>query len=335
MSSAVEPQDALTTGLFGKLPTASDFLRIHLSGAALEFADHLEDAVNACHRAECDFGGSPSFFVYHAPDSAAALIGSLRPSRDKVGRIFPLAVFTEIEAESAAGNFDIVPLAFSPFFSAGLALGDEGETLEASTLEARVSALPFPTLEEFEAAQAEGDRLLVETSIDVFRKSLPPPASTNLVAYAVHTLASACAQSRALVGDTKPGITLDVPLLAPGDPILWLGILRRLLGEQPVPPNILWKPATPSPSHGSVKIDLPARPGRLLVSFGAPSPSALAFLAGALGDSPKLWPVISRDEAVLEGVLASLSPPQLEVLSNPDASLDGLAAAFEGELRDG
>ena len=330
MSSVVPPRDALTAGLFGKLPSRGDFVRINVAGAGLEFAAHLEASGDICRRAGCDPLVPESFFLYRAPKSPVALVGMLRPSNDNVGRTFPLAFFTEIEVESAAGNFDILPLAFAPFFAAAGALADDGPTLAPNALAERLEELPFPTIEEFEAAQARGDALPLETSAAAFADSLFGPTPKGRRHFAFHAAATACEQSRELVGDAKTGITLALPLCGPFDVTLWLGAVRRFLGEQTVCPNILWTAPKSSPSCGSVKIEVPPTPGKLLVSFGAPSSSAQAFLVGALNDSPRLWPVAGCDEAAIERVKASLTPVQLEVLADADATLDAVVTAFGG-----
>jgi type VI secretion system protein ImpM len=328
--TAPPPAAELTNGLFGKLPNHADFLRVNVTGAGLEFAAYLEGAVDVCRRVGCEVAIPEAYFLYSAPGSSTALLGLLQPSADTVGRVFPVAVFTEIEVESAAGNFDILPLAFLPFFAAATTLVQDGASLASDDLAPRLEALPFPTVSEFEAAQARGDALLLETPIAAFGATPFGGGAQGQQYLAFSTLAAACEQSRQAVSDTKLGLTLELPLVDPDDVVLWLAIVRRLLGEQSVCPNVMWTPPRSSPSCGSVKVDVPPTPGRLCVSFGAPSPSVVAFLAGALRDSPRLWPVAAVDAAALDGVKASLSSEQLALLGDPHATLEAAVVVFGG-----
>ncbi len=322
--------DELGNGLFGKIPSRGDFLRVNVTGSALDMARYLDDVVTLCHRAGVDLEPPPTSFIYRAPAASTVVVGVLAPSVDNVGRRFPLSLYTQIEVESAAGNFDIVPFAFASFFEAAAALAGEGEALDVKDLEERLFSLPFPDLEEFAAAQERGDALLLETTIGGFCESLFGAAEDLQRYFALHTLATACFESRELLDDTKPGITLDLPLIEDHDAVIWLGMVRRLLGEQAVCPNVLWTPPRSSPSYGSVSVQVPPVPGRLLVSFGAPAPSALALLCGVPSDSPKLWPVSCEDQGVIDEQKALLTPDQLETLDDLKTPLDAVVSAFGG-----
>lgn len=330
MISATSVIDELTNGLFGKLPSHGDFVRINVSGAAFEFAKYIENAVDVCRRASCEQEILKSYFLYRAPNSATALIGILQSSNDAVGRIFPLSVFTAIESESAAGNFDILPLAFSPFFESALLLADEAEQLSIVDLKEQVLALPFPSVEEFKAAQDQGDAILQDTSIALFKDSPIRGSVKDWEVLALATIAAACEQSSDVSDESKIGITLDIPLIRNNDEVLWLGVIRRLLGEQMHCPNIIWTLPRISPSIGSVKVEVPPIPGKLLVSLGAPPPSALAFLCGLLGDSPRLWQVSSNDAAAIERAKETLSAEQLAVIADPVSTIESVVSAFGG-----
>lgn len=321
MSGVNNPVDGVSTGLFGKLPTRGDFVRVNVTGGALAFANHLEQAVDVCRRTGRELPAEGAAFLHHGLDAETGLVGFMRPSVDKVGRSFPICVFVELDAGVLAANFDLVPAIFAGFLDDAARLAAEARTLDAPALEQRVAALPVPGDDVFAAAPERIDGMFAQTTVTGFFEPLVGPVQSGAQFFAAHTLAAACEQARTQDPST-PGVTLLLPRAREDDAVLWLALVRRLMGESVRAPTLLW---TRSAAAGS-----PTSPGQLLVSFGAPPPSSLAFLAGGLSKSPKLWPVACTDAKALELARGALGAPQVAALSTPTATLEGVARAFGG-----
>ena len=96
-------------GLFGKAPFAGDFLRRRLNGAAIQALDvWLQACLAATPEAgrglegrSCRFLTAPGLF------GATALLGLMGPSRDRVGRDFPLVMAAELGEASGPTPIDL------------------------------------------------------------------------------------------------------------------------------------------------------------------------------------------------------------------------------------
>jgi len=93
-------------GLYGKHPSASDFLRLNAGSLALRALDEwLSSALIAGQRSGPEWAsgyssGSTLSFVF--PHGSGVLTGALAPSTDRSGRQFPLVVFGELPIDLAA-----------------------------------------------------------------------------------------------------------------------------------------------------------------------------------------------------------------------------------------
>ncbi len=108
--------------LFGKTSTQGDFLRLRIGNPDAVFVQRW---IEESHLRRVGFGAPvPTqrvHFVIAPPGSNNLLVGALGPSRDAVGREFPLAVFGEPREAEVCG----LPGAEVKFPAAGLAVDDQ------------------------------------------------------------------------------------------------------------------------------------------------------------------------------------------------------------------
>ena len=110
-------------GAFGKIPGMGDFLRVRVhSEPMMSFEQWIEQAMGYGDAKRGQAwpgiygGGNIHAFVYRAPRAArsmAVLAGIVKPSRDAVGRRFPLVVFSPVLwylPPPAAAEWGLTPL---------------------------------------------------------------------------------------------------------------------------------------------------------------------------------------------------------------------------------
>jgi hypothetical protein len=130
-------------------------------------------------------------------------------------------------------------------------------------------------------------------------------------AYAMHTIASSCAQAVETPADSvKRTVIVDCPTPTDGMRAFWLELLRRRLGPGGVAPSLIWT-AT-----------------RLLIALGPPPAQMLAYLANPEHKSSRYWPLRTNNLAANAKAMQALSAEQQRLLRSGQASLAGVLAGF-------
>ena len=300
--------DGARVGLYGKVATQADFLRINAGEFVGAGLDRLfEDGVEALRKEGTSLPPTPVAFVL-APPGRSAFVGAFAPSRDAVGRSFPLAAFVSLPSHDLAGVWPAVPARLASFLQAAKSLvvasvEGQGDDL-ARQAEALSSAPPGPGV-----SASEPDWAL--ESSEELRAALGGDAAC---AYALRTFATACDQALK-AGPSAPGgiVTVDAPAPSVAARTFWLDLAQRRLAWRDAVPSLFW-------------IDEP--PGRLLLTLGTPIPTAFAFLANPRHRSPRFWPLKTEIAAAVERAREALTPTQRSCLENEQATLGELAAAF-------
>jgi type VI secretion system protein ImpM len=289
----------------GKAPCQADFLRLNASRPA---APHLlrwfEEGLAQLLRSRGRLPVGPTCFIYTAPDERGALVGAFAPSVDRVGRAFPLAVFTEVDGAVLADRLRRVPLAFAGFLEAAGALLQDAASLDLAGLSARLAALPLPGEQDFIDAEARREQLLAQSTGATLLECFGGEAPVDAACHAVRSVLAACAAER----DQPPArasVVLDCPLVPALGPLPWLELTCGLLRWRGAPPTLLW------------------RPERLLLSLGPPPPSTLVFLADPNAANARLWPLRPSTLEAARQARQALSPGQRAVLQ-PENPLGAL-----------
>jgi type VI secretion system protein ImpM len=258
-------------GLVGKAPAQADFMRIDAADAsAQELLSWLEQSDDALRRTGAALPPTPTAFVFSGPSLRNTLVGVLAPSRDHVGRSFPLAVFAVLPAAALSDHYRLVPAAFRNFLGASGSLLQEAPSLSAAQIAERVRALPRTGESEWRSADDERRALLEQPSASWLTEltELGGPLGPH---YALRTFVAACRDRAA--EPPKSAIVLACPLGAAG-PMPWLELAARILRWKGQAPALLWNEAAPP---------------RLLLTLGASPGSSLSYLARPDSNAPSLW----------------------------------------------
>ncbi|MEW5702025.1 MAG: type VI secretion system-associated protein TagF [Candidatus Zixiibacteriota bacterium] len=140
-------------GLFGKLPSHPDFVRLNAGGAlprALDtwFAEGLLEMRRTGAAWEVRFDVSPPiFFIFRGGPGTDVLVGVCRPGRDRSGRRYPFAIFAQETLERGGRGLHLIPVGHTPFLLAAsrLATGECADGIDdqrAGRILALTTALP-------------------------------------------------------------------------------------------------------------------------------------------------------------------------------------------------
>ncbi|MET0404317.1 MAG: TagF domain-containing protein, partial [Cystobacter sp.] len=267
----------------------------------------------AARAARCELPSGTVSFLFSAPREKNVLLGVFAPSTDEVGRAFPLAIFTELSAASAAHRLALLPAVFQPFLTEGSLLLGAAATLSLPVLTARVDALPFPRPEDFSEAERLWRGMLARrrgAELQApLRRAEDPPGSAY---YAFHTFRTACSGEHHRQ-QARAHVVLECPL-APGlGPQAWLELASRLLRWTSAPPTFLWS-ETPEP--------------QLLLCLGAMEPTLLLHLSRADLGGRRVWPLRTPRTAAIAQAARALSEPQRQRIDSSTTNLEELLHAL-------
>jgi type VI secretion system protein ImpM len=304
-------EDGARVGVYGKVGTQADFLRIN-AGAFIDAGlDRLlEEAVETLRSERSNLPQEPTGFVLTSRDRGA-FVGAFAPSHDAVGRSFPLAVFASIPSTWLARAWSALPALLEGVVRAAKDVVASGQDLSEADLSQRIQDLSG-VVSSTDASLALGD---VTWPADEPLSSLRSVVGGDApLAYAFRTFGAACDQAaKAGPRPTTGTITLDAPVPTLADFGLWLEIASRRLGWGETVPSMLWT-------------DGPA--GRLLLTMGLPVAPAFAFLANPRHRSPRFWPLRTDVTAAVDKAFGALAPNQKLCVENQASTLADAAAAF-------
>lgn len=243
------PPSPPSAACFGKLPSHGDFVRYHASGRAMQALDAWvqQGLLRVRQQGHEEAIGAPTVcFLIDLPGTAHALVGALRPSRDRVGRAYPFLVAVGVEKRTLDGRrIPSWPVRYERFYEAAaafvndavdghLANGDLGRALAG--LQAIYDATPFPVDYGYRLRQADTASLWGRTWGD-------PADGRKYVVLKYLTERLGRARGRA------PREAFRIPL--PGDPApldvsFWLEAYWRLLGRAPDQPALFWDAPSPA-----------------------------------------------------------------------------------------
>ncbi len=354
---SARPAGPLPPGCFGKLPAAADFVS-HNAGSreALAFADWLREGVALAHgrlaeRWGAMFRAAPEHrFVFWRAAPQSLLVGTLSPSADRSGRLFPFCVFLAGPAAAFDGALCALPAACDRFFdeasriaalrgapaAPGAPASPQDAAADVAGLAARVEALAAlapgagagaggaasagaGAAAGAPAAVASRARDLVGgRTIGDLNAALGGGAESG-AAHRVAANLMALAPRFAASGQSASGLTLRFPLPAAGPDSLpaltfWLELVERSLGRAEGFPVLFWsRPA------GGLR-------GHLDVSFRTPAAGAFLHLVDPDLRSDALYPLAEEEAPPSRApdrpggeALAKLSDPSLALADALDA----------------
>jgi type VI secretion system ImpM family protein len=298
--------------LFGKTPHEPDFVRVDLrTTLALECHRWMAEAVGLLGSegvASLPARGVPfAFSIASTPERV--LIGVMVPSRDRVGRGFPLAAITELASAQLASVWPALPLAWLETLASVRRVLVGAHERPVAAIARDVAAIPLPTESAIDDARRRARCALESAASRDFHQRVLGDRGDDLH-YAYHTV-----RVGAPLGGAPTGPTLLCPVGSPLDVVTWLELVRRL---------------GPPPSRLPVQLPgwflAPTSRPVLATCLGDPPPSLLSLLAGRTNGSSRIWPLSTasapaRDKA--REVIGPLLPPPSAPLS---AVLDAIGA---------
>ncbi len=312
MTSVTSAQSPIA--VFGKTPAAGDFVSLGAgtpAGHALQAwlqqeNDHLASKGRA-------LPATPVRFVFRdTPGNAVA--GAMAPSRDQVGRSFPLVLFTHLEHHAAMPKFAALPAAYAPFLDGAAQAVVEAHQMPLQTLSSRAQGLHLPGAAEIRDAQLWTHEALDATPGQVMLERLFGPLTEGVHYHGINMFRTACQQ----VHGRDPGLaTIILECHAVDDVQLafWLSMAEGLLGWTQAPPSFFWT-------------DVSSEDSRLLIVLGTPPMGVLHYLADPTVAADRLWPTRTTSAAAIEAGRNALGSAQRQALEPPAPTAGSLLAAL-------
>lgn len=315
----------LRLGLFGKLPTASDFVRREAAAEPFgSFDAWLVSSVEWAHQRGGDpwrrsfASGTGYAFVYRTPAPrrlSPLLVGVLGPSADRAGRQFPLSAAVPLPvAGESLGCPELLPIVFEPLWQRASDIVAEGATGVA--VESRLGDFELELCSLPEAGASYHDWI----------GNIPPRELWPLLygedydqqpQLALQLLIEAMRPYRQVERPKTP-LTLWLPLgrVAGASVCVWLDLVRRLAGWRETLPSFFW-------SHDGTD-------GRLLLHLGDPPPCTVAELWLPNPQRNEVVDLASRLDPSQVAELPPLSAKLADASLNANSVADLLAAAVSG-----
>jgi type VI secretion system protein ImpM len=291
--------------LFGKIPARADFVRERCTDrAAQRFDQWLIKAMETLHGARGSLPPVMVRFAFCAEEERSLLVGVLSPSKDQVGRDFPISVFCSVPLAQAQSQLCGLPLAYGAFLTAAEDLIREVPALAADEVVARLDQLPVPDPQSLALGAARvGEALRGADARELAARTLGDPDGAG-PAYGYYTFVTAARNASA----GSPTV-LDCPIQIDVDLFAWLSLADRLTRSNAGTPSFFW---TEEPS------------ARLLLALRSCSTQLLQFMADPTTSSSRLWPLVTTRGEVAQQVRASFAPNILALQPGAAASIEQL-----------
>lgn len=310
---AVSPQ----VGIFGKLPSVGDFLHVAV-GDDQKWCEWLQRGVERASvrlasswSSTFDAGGAMGFMMRQG--TGAVVAGTLEPSRDSVGRRFPLSAYVQLSPTEVPTVRHLVPWALNSFNHALQGVFETSADGAHAIETARAVSVQRVAADQGEAQYREW---LTSTPATPWLESLWGRRDAELPRYSVAMIASSLAQ---YVGQDHSSNPLALRLPLGGDlraAAFWLDLVRRVGGWKATVPTLFWD----------------AVQGRqLLVQLGETKPSSFVELWAPGRDDEHVIDLCSLNAVNAEPFMAGVGAPLAQSLSRSSATLaDILYAAGNG-----
>lgn len=304
-------------GVFGKLPTAGDFVA-HNAGSPVgrAYQEWIVGEVENLAAKRKHLPAVPVKFLIRDPAGSSACIGVFAPSRDRVGREFPLAVFATVDLPVAIHRFPSLPIAYAGYLDtiARLVTDAPSQNLDLTGVILRADTAVLPDPVALEEARTWTHQALDATPGATMLEALFGPIAEGVQFHGMHMFTTACAHVRG--GDPgRASIVLDCPCTDDVQLVFWLRLAYELLEFRRAPPSIIWTgPGGPA--------------SRLLVPLGAPSGGLMHFVADPTATAERLWPMRTTNLGAVEAGRRGLSPARLRALGQPPATASELLTAL-------
>ena len=292
-------------GAFGKVPSKADFARLGYSNSHTRaFESWLDEAALRLREIGSELPDAPVHFLMRFPGEPTILVGAMRPSRDSVGRRFPLSFYSVLDWRVVEHRWAGLPFAMSPTLEAGDELLRDAAHLDVESIRRRVETLWSPS--DVDLARTDeicGDVLVRTPWREPVERTLGADKTIERASYAFRTLKSAMA---------LPSGAAECPIQVDVDLFFWLELARRLGANDAL--HVVW---TEEP--------LP----RAIIGVGSPSYALLSAIADPERDVQQIWPLTTKRPVALEQAFAALGPTLESARDASMAELFGSVGRWE------
>lgn len=305
-----------TLGVFGKLPSTGDFVALHaatpVAVAFQSWLQHENDQLSAKGQA---LPNAPIRFLYSDPAGSGTLIGILLPSRDAVGRTFPIAVFRSLEPAIAAQQFPYLPAAYATFLQGvGRVLQSHGPHADPHSLLRNLDHVPAPSPVEIDHARQWTQQALDATPGKDMLEALFGALEQGVHFHGIHMFRSACRRIR----DTPPqtaNVYLECRCSDDVQLAFWLMFAKGQLNWPQAPPALFWTDFTHTDQ-------------RLIVALGSPHNGPLLFFSDPHIKAERLWPTTTSSSSSIEAGRAAMTSAERWSIEPPAPTASALLAAL-------
>lgn len=313
----------MTISAFGKVPAAGDFLRVYANmdpilsfeswvTSGMEYAD---DRVQGW--AQLFPAGAPYAFMFRAPKNSVpgrVAVGVVRPSRDAVGRKFPIVICTLVDVSSLLAYPHLMPLILGDFLE-GATTAQVDHCRNQNDLAAAIGRVPEVDLSTASYAGNEYQQWVSQTTVANALAAIYGHGGQGTVVHALHTIAEAVAAFRGQENPTTP-LALRLPLGSggPAAAVFWMDLVRSAARWRQTIPTCFWS--------------FDGMSGSLLLQLGDPSVSMLSQLWAPDPDNDHVCDLTAPASVDPSRFLSRLSPPVAQVAQRLDVAVHHLVAAM-------
>lgn len=234
-----------------------------------------------------------------------SLVGTWIPSRDAVGREFPLAIVACVPEELSALPWSLLPLYYGTLLECAGACLARAADANFETLVTGAHALELPHPSSALRALHEASQAITALQVVMFGKRLFGEGWREGLNYALATLLQATEQH---------DLTMDLPCSSESDLYVWLELSRACLGRRASPGALLWT----------------ADGQRALVTLGSPSEQSVTYLMEPDHASQRRWPLWTKRAEAARGARRSIPAAILDAIEQ-DASMQTIVQMLERE----
>lgn len=313
----------MAVSAFGKVPAAGDFIRVNAGAepipsleawvtAGMEYAD---DRVSGW--AQSFSTGAPYAFVFRAPKNASpgrVAVGVIRPSRDAVGRKFPVVICSVVDATPLLAQPHLMPLVLGDFLEAATAAQVDHARTQGDLGQA-IAYVRDVDLSQLAGAANEYQQWVSMTSISSALAAIYGQGGQGTVVHALHTIGEAVAAFRGQENPTTP-LSLRLPLGSggPAAAVFWMDLVRSAARWRSTVPTCFWS--------------FDGMSGSLLLQLGDPPVASLSQLWAPDPDSDHVCDLTSPASVDPSRFLSRLSAPVAQVTQRLDVAVQHLVAAM-------
>jgi type VI secretion system protein ImpM len=256
--------------VFGKIPSHGDFVAQGTgSETGRAFERWLQMANERMFESKTTLPEAPLGFSYRAPKASSVLLGVMARSRDKVGRVFPLALFWELDDPTAIEHVAVLPAALPDVYEALSETVVAGETLSKAELLAAVSEATFPRPDELRRRVSVQQQRLDSCSLGtLFERIFGDEPGVH---YAMSVLVGACKSAEG--NPVAQPVVLGARATSDLELSFWLACAAACLPDHARPASAIWDVATST----------------VLIAMGSPDSNLLNYLMGPRVQYRKFW----------------------------------------------